>query len=286
MDAMATLAPAGRRLGDLALQTACHPVGGLRSTARSARSAARLLAPAPHPLSELLVGRSIGRRYEVLDLDPAGLRGAGAATGATVNDLFVAGVLGGLARYHEHHATHVERLRVLMPVNVRRPGHGEGGNHFVPARFALALGGGPAERLREVHRVTETWKHAPGLALSDVLAAALDRLPPPLVGALWGTMLKGDDFVATNVPGPTFETYLAGARVERFYAFAPPSGAALNVALVTPAGRACVGISVDSAAVPDTAVLARCLASGFDEVLGLAGAPPGGALRVHEEVVS
>jgi hypothetical protein len=82
-------------------------------------------------------------------------------------------------------------------------------------------------------------------------------------------MLRGDDFCVTNVPGVPYETYLAGSRVDGFYAFAPPSGAALNVSLVTPAGRACVGISVDTAAIPDSPKLAASLEEGFAEIFGL-----------------
>ena len=83
-------------------------------------------------------------------------------------------------------------------------------------------------------------------------------------------MLKGDDFVVTNVPGPPFETYLAGAHVDRFYAFAPASGAAVNVALLTPAGEACVGVNIDTAAIADSDVLVRCLRAGCDEMFTLA----------------
>jgi diacylglycerol O-acyltransferase len=54
------------------------------------------------------------------------------------------------------------------------------------------------------------------------------------------------------------------------YGFAPTSGAALNVSLLTPADRACVGINIDTAAVPDGSVLTRCLREGFDEVCSLA----------------
>jgi WS/DGAT/MGAT family acyltransferase len=257
---------------DLARTAAGSPLGQLARARAGARSVARLLAPAGAPLSPIMTGRSIRRRFEVLDLDPGQLRQACRAGGATVNDVFVTGVLGGLGRYHREQGAPVDRLRVLMPVNVRSAAHADGGNHFVPARFVLPLPDDPARCLRQVHDIAGSWKHAPGLGMSDVLAAALDVLPPPLLSAVWGSMLKGDDFVTTNVPGPPFETYLAGARVDGFYAFAPPSGAALNVALVTPAGRACVGINLDAAAVPDPVLMTDCLRKGFDEVMGL-GAP-------------
>jgi hypothetical protein len=164
----------------------------------------------------------------------------------------------------------VENLRVLMPLNVRSASDTVGGNHFVPARFTLPAVADPADRLHLVHDIAGSWKHAPGLGLNNVFADVLDLLPASLTTALWGSMLKGDDFVVTNVPGPPFETYLGGAHVESIYGFAPTSGAALNVSLLTPAGRACVGINIDTAAVPDGSVLTRCLQEGIDEVCTLA----------------
>ena len=259
----------GRRVVRFAGRSATDPLGQLGRTVAGARSGARLLAPARRPMSGILTGRSVVRRYEILDLDTDRMHQVAAGADCTLNDVFVAGVVCGLRRYHVAHDAPVDGLRVLMPVNVRTGAHAAGGNHFVPARFVIPVADDPAEQLGLVHRLAASWKSAPGLALSDVLAAGLDRLPPQLVGAVWGSMLKGDDFVATNIPGPGFETYLAGGLVERFYAFSPPSGSALNVSLVTPAGRACVGVAADAAAVPDPAFLVDCLGLGFDDVLGL-----------------
>jgi WS/DGAT/MGAT family acyltransferase len=260
---------ASRRMLDAALRGAIDPVKGVRQARGAAESVVRLLAPAREPLSPLMVARSLGRRFEVLDLPSDLLHTASMATGGTLNDVFVTGILGGLRHYHHEHGVEVEQLRVLMPINVRNSSDHAAGNHFVPARFVLSTVEDPAERLGRVHRIAGSWKHAPGLGLSDVLAFGLDLLPPSLTTALWGSMLKGDDFVATNVPGPPFETYFSGAHVERFYAFAPCSGAAVNVALTTTGGCACVGMNLDTAAIPDGAVLARCLEEGFDEVLHL-----------------
>ena len=80
-------------------------------------------------------------------------------------------------------------------------------------------------------------------------------------------MLKAIDFVATNVPGLTQRSYLAGAEVVRQYAFAPPSGSAFSVALMSHVDQCCVGINADTAAVPDPEVLTVCLREGFEEVL-------------------
>jgi WS/DGAT/MGAT family acyltransferase len=263
---LARIVPASRRALEAAGRAAADPVAQVKRARATAESVGRLLAPAGRPLSPLMTTRSMGRRFEVVDLSGDLLHETAAASGVTMNDVFVAGILGGLHRYHRDHGFDTDQLRVLMPVNVRNGRDAAGGNHFVPARFVLPAGADPAECLRRVHSVAGSWKNAPGLGMSDVLAAALNVLPPAMTTVLWGSMLKGDDFVATNVPGPPFETYLSGAHVERLYAFAPTSGAALNVALVTPAGRACVGINLDTAAVPDGAALARCLEKGFHDV--------------------
>jgi len=267
----AAVAAPARRVAGVVARAVVDPVGQLELARDSARSVGRLLAPAGAPLSPLLTPRSVRRRYEVLDLDRKVLQELTAASHVTINDVFVSGVLLGMRRYHGAHGVALDRLRVLMPVNVRTALHPLGGNHFVPARFVLPVPADPERCLRKVHDVAGSWKAAPALGMSDVLAALLDLLPPPLVSRVWGSMLKGDDFVATNVPGPPFETYLAGARVEHFYAFAPPSGSALNVALVTPARRACIGVSLDAAAVPDPSTFVGCLREGFAEVLALGG---------------
>ncbi|HVC71490.1 MAG TPA: wax ester/triacylglycerol synthase domain-containing protein [Acidimicrobiales bacterium] len=266
----AELVPAWRRVLDATRHAAANPVAQINRTRAMAESVGRLLAPARRPFSPLMTARSLGRRFEVLDLSTDLLRQAAAVTGGTLNDVLLTGVLGGLRRYHLEHGIEVEQLRVLMPVNVRGDSDAVGGNHFVPARFALPVLADPVELLRRVHEIAGSWKHAPGLGMSNVLAGALDLLPAPLSSALWGSMLKGDDFVVTNVPGPPFETYLVGAHVEQLFGFAPASGAALNVALLTPAGRSCVGVTIDTAAIPDAALMRSCLQEGLDEVVHLA----------------
>ncbi len=264
----------GKLIG--AVRHACaHPLRQAAEVMATTTSAARLLAPAGKPISTLMGDRSFRRRVEVLDVDPRLLRTAATASGGTLNDVFVAAIVRGLVMYHQRHGVSIDRLRVLMPVNVRADGDPAGGNHFVPARFTVPAPSDPGACLRGVQCITASWKHAPGLGVSELLATGLDKLPRPVVSALWGSMLKGDDFCITNVPGPAFDTFLAGARVERMYAFAPPSGAALNVSLVTMADRACVGIIVDDAAVPDCSELASCLEAGFAELLRPLGSRSG-----------
>jgi diacylglycerol O-acyltransferase len=113
------------------------------------------------------------------------------------------------------------------------------------------------------------WRAEPALRLTSTLAGVLNRLPTATSTALFGGMLKCVDFVTSNVPGAPIPVYLGGSRVEGFYAFAPPSGSALNVTLVSHCDQCCIGIVTDTAAVPDPDVLVECLREGFAEIVAL-----------------
>jgi diacylglycerol O-acyltransferase / wax synthase len=126
----------------------------------------------------------------------------------------------------------------------------------------------PAERIREVGRLIRAWREEPSLRFSDTLAAGLNRLPPAAVTSVFGSMLKHVDFVATNVPGPPSPVYMAGAKLLRQYAFAPLTGAPINVALVSYGSLGCVGINADAGAIGDIAALGTAMRDGFAEVAG------------------
>ena len=251
-----------------------HPVRSLGQLAAVSTSVARLMAPAGKPISSIMTGRSFRRHVEVLEFDLTNLKSVAKAWGGTVNDVFVASVVRGLSLYHEQHGATSSGFRALMPVNVRGGGEDAGGNHFVPARFVIPVHTDVADCMAEVRRNAAQWKHAPGLGLSDVMATVLSALPAVVARNLWSSMLLGDDFCITNIPGPPFQAFLAGMGVEGIYAVSPPSGAALNVSLVSAADRACIAITVDVAAVPDSPKLAACIEDGFAEVCSARRADP------------
>ena len=130
-----------------------------------------------------------------------------------------------------------------------------GGNHFTPARFLVPLTiKDPSERIVAVGRLTREIRDEPAVQLTEALAGVLNQLPTTITTALFGSMLKGADFVTSNVPGAPFPIYSGGAALERMYAFAPLAGAAVNVTLLSNCGTCCIGVNVDSVAVPDSDV--------------------------------
>jgi WS/DGAT/MGAT family acyltransferase len=255
------------RLGTVGVAAVRRPGRSLRQGLTLLDDTRRLVEPTPTPLSPIMRGRGMERRFDLLPLDRGLLPRLTAAGGLTLNDAFVAGLLRGLSTYHHRHGARAERLRMVMPVSTRRPGDPVESNHFTPARFVLPADLPDARAyLDQIPDHLRRWKHSPSLAVSDTLAAGLDRLPGAVTVGAFALMLKGVDLVATNVPGPPTETYLAGARVEAIHAFAPPAGAAVNAALVTTAGRPSIGITTDTVAVPDPGTLAECIAEAFEEL--------------------
>lgn len=263
------------RVGSAYRHALTHPVATLRSAPQLARSVVKLLAPASHACSPLMRGRGMDRHLTTIDLPRQDLELTARAADATVNDAFLAAVIGGLARYHARHGLPVEQLRVTMPISTRRHGDGAGGNRFVPARFvAPAAIADPVERIHVLGQIVRRWRGEPALGLSSILAGGLQRLPGDVTTMLFGSMLKGVDVVATNVPGLTRRASIGGAEITRMFAFAPTAGAALNVALVSHVDRCCVGITVDSAAVADPDSVTACLREAFDEVVAIGRRSP------------
>lgn len=249
-----------------------HPLDAARRLGAGLASTARLLAPVSAPLSPIMSRRSLSAHFDTLVLSLPALKSAAKRVGGSLNDGFVAAVAGGLQRYHEHHRAPVDALRMTMPINVRDAATGDqAGNRFVPARLIVPMGiADPAARVRAVHALVSQERAEPALGLLDDVSGMLRRLPAPVYTALFGSMLKGVDFVTSNVPGPPVEVFVSGARIEAVFGFGPLSGAAANLTLFSYLDRLGLAVNTDRAAVPDPEVFVDCLQAGCGEVLALA----------------
>jgi WS/DGAT/MGAT family acyltransferase len=251
-----------------ALRTARHPLQTLDGTTKTIASIGRMVAPVSQTLSPIMAGRSLDRHLDILELGLSDLKAAARSAGATLNDGFMAGVVGGLRRYHERHSTVVNQLRVTLPVSVRLPTDPLGGNRISLLRFAVPVADpDPAARMVDLHRLCHAARQERAVPFSNGIAGVLNLLPPSLVGS----MVKHVDFVASDVTGFDARVYLAGAALERLGVFGPTLGTSLNVTLLSYNGTCSVGVNMDPAAIPDPDTMAGCLKDGFEEVLALAG---------------
>jgi diacylglycerol O-acyltransferase len=254
-----------------ALRSGRTPVRSALGAAENLRWSARLVAPVSEPLSPVMRSRSTNLVFRAFDVDLERLRDAGHRADGSLNDAFVAAVAAGLRRYHDANGAPVTSLRMTLPINIRSENDTAAGNRFTPVRFVVPLEpSDPATMVAAVSRLVHEWRDGPALGLTDALASIINALPTQVVTSIFASMLRNVDFVATNIPGIPIPVYLAGAKVNRQYAFAPPSGASVNVALVSHVGHCCIGVNIDPKAVPSPELLVSCLEEGFEEVLSLA----------------
>jgi hypothetical protein len=227
-----------------------------------------MLAPATSPLSPLMTDRSLSVRFDTIVAPLEEMKAAARRVEGKLNDAFIAAVAGGLRRYHDRHGVAVDALRMTMPINVRTDQTADvAGNQFAPARFPVPMTfEDPLERMRAMRELVLRQRAEPALALTEPLAGILYRLPTSVSTGVFGAMLRGVDFVATNVPGVPFPVFFAGARVEAQFAFAPMTGAAVNLALLSYVDELQIAINTDPAAVPDPEVFRACLLEGIDEI--------------------
>ncbi len=251
-----------------AANTVKDPLGTALAAANTVRSIGRTLAPATAPMSPIMTSRGMGRWLGSFDVTLDELKRAAKAAEGSINDAFVAAACGGLARYHARHGIDLDALRMTMPISIRHGGDATAGNQFAPARFPVPLAiADPIERMHAIRELVLDWRHEPALGLTGTLAGVLNRLPTQAMTAFFGGMLKCVDFVTSNVPGAPIPVYVAGAEVERFYAFGPPSGAGVNITLMSHVDQCCIGVVIDTAAVPDPETLMADLEAGFDEIV-------------------
>ena len=260
---------AAATMADAATGFMADPVGAGMHVLESAQSVGRMLRPATTPLSSIMTGRSLSVHFETMAVPLADTKAAGRKAGGKLNDAFVAAVAGGWMRYHERHGQPVPSLRMSMPISLRtEETKDDAGNQFAPARFDVPLTiHNPVARMKAIHALVDEARAEPALALTNPLANVLNRLPKEVTTGLFGAMLKGVDFITSNVPGAPFPLYLGGARVHSQFAFGPMAGAAANATLLSYVDELNIGFNTDPAAIGDPEVLMECMHEGFDEVL-------------------
>ncbi len=257
---------------DFVKEAVTDPIGVATSAGEMAASLSRMLAPASEPLSSVFGDRSLSVYFDLIDIPLDDLKKAGKVGRGTLNDAFVAGIAGGLRRYHERHGTIPDALRVNMPVNLRSPADtGKQGNAWVPARFPVPMNeADPAKRIQQLHPVLRQARTEPAAVLTDQVFRLLTMLPRSIATVVAGGLMKGTDFVATNVPGPPIPVYFAGSQILRMLPYAPKAGAAVNCALMSYNGVAQVGVNIDTMSVPNPPELVADLRAGLQEIAALA----------------
>ena len=266
-----TLPSVAGRLLSSGARAVTHPASAAASALQFAGSLRRTGAPPPVPGSPLFRGRTATSwRFGVLDCQLADLKAAARKAGGSVNDAYIAAVLGGMRRYHRRHGVELDEMPMAMPVSLRKSDDPMGGNKWAGAMFAAPVGvEDPQERIATLRGIVLSLRVEPALDTFSLLAPVLNRMPS-VVGAAVARIAGAADLSASNFPGAPYETYMAGAKVERAYPFGPLPGVAVMAAMESYAGTCCFGLTIDGSVVHDPKVLVDCMRDGLAEVLAVA----------------
>lgn len=264
-------APGGaRKIADFLVDSVRQPGEMMRSARRFMESLGRVVSAPDVEGSPLLYKRSLSWHFMALDIRFADLRAAAKEAGGTINDAFLAALLGAFRMYHAKLGYSIKEMPIAIPISVRREDDDEGGNKFAGARFAAPVGiADPRVRIKALGELVRAARQEPAIDGMALIAPALARLPEALLGSLAGRLTKANDLQASNVPGFREELFIAGARIERLYGFGPLPGCATMITLVTHGEFCCIAANVDRAAITDTELFGQCLEEGFAEVLSL-----------------
>jgi WS/DGAT/MGAT family acyltransferase len=256
---------AGRFAGD--------PIGTTSGAVKFAMSLRRVLTPPDTLHSPALAGAGSGYRLDTFDVPFDELKAAGRAGGGSVNDAFLAALLGGVRRYHEKLSLTVDFMPVAIPVSLRTDADPMGANKFAGARFVAPVGEpDPATRIAAIHAFVKEARMEPALGFLDLIAPVLSRLPGIVLTRIAGEMTGLSDLQASNLGAIGRPMYLAGARVTRVYPMGPRPGIPAMVAMLTYDETCCIAVNFDPDAIADATGFSTCLREGFDEVLALAAA--------------
>jgi diacylglycerol O-acyltransferase len=246
------------------------PVTRLGSAIDYAFSGARVIGPVADP-SPVLRRRSLASRSEAIDIVFGDLHRAAKSAGGSINDAYLAGVCGALRLYHEAKGIPIDTLPMAVPVNLRSEADPAGGNRFAGVNLAAPIGlQNPEVRIKNIRTQMTSKREERAIDMVGAIAPVVSLLPDSVLEAMAGSIVNSD-VQASNVPVYAGDTFIAGAKILRQYGIGPLPGVAMMVVLISRAGYCTITTRYDRAAITDPELWARCLVSGFDEVLALGG---------------
>ena len=267
-----------------AVDTARVAVGDLAAAAeRVAGVAGGLLSSVslitrPAPTSPLNVPIGEQRRFGMAATELDDYKRVRKAHGGTVNDVVLATVSGALRTWlltRGEAVTPTTTVRAMVPLSVRADGErGQLGNRVSSYFVDLPVGEGNAVmRLHQVSFAMRGHKESGQSVGADALVQLSGFAPPTIhsLGARVASSITRRVFnlVVTNVPGPQFPLYAAGAKMLQMYPVVPlAKGQALSIGLTSYDGGVYYGLNADRDAMPDVDVLAQCLEESLAELVG------------------
>jgi WS/DGAT/MGAT family acyltransferase len=237
------------------------------------------------PKTFLNVAVTPHRRFAMAEVPLSDIKLIKNALGGTVNDVVLAVCAGALRNWLADHGERPEQDLVgFVPISVRTEDQkGAMGNRVSGMLVGLATSvKDPVERLRTIHDATKDAKDQEKAISAEVLTDWTEFAAPALAAraARLASSLRVLDrlnnavfnLVISNVPGPDFPLYSAGARVLGVWPMGPISdGAALNITVMSYLGTVNFGLVASREVAPDLEALAHYIGEATEELLKAAG---------------
>lgn len=241
----------------------------------NAFAAARLLLRSNDPIT--LFKGSLGVSKRAAWSRPLPLKDVKAIkniTGATINDVLVSALSGGLRRYMIARGEPVEGIefRAGVPINMRTPEEmGTLGNKFGLLFLTLPVNiGDPLDRLAVVHERMGELKNSKEGSVGLMVLSGLGMTPNEIQDEIVSLFAAKITSVLTNVPGPPMPLYLAGSKIDGIMFWVPQSGrVGLGISILSYANKVYVGVATDSGLVPDPDRIIEGFYKEFDDLLEL-----------------
>jgi WS/DGAT/MGAT family acyltransferase len=204
------------------------------------------------------------------------------AFGATVNDVVLAVLSGAFRRYLDERDELPDKpLVAVIPTSVRSSDEKQLGNRVSAMFTQLSTDlGDPLERLKAVQSTMSGAKQVHEDIGGNTLEEWAELAAPAMLarGARLYSQLRLADrhppihnLVVSNVPGPQFPLFMAGARIVDLYPMGPVfDGAGLNVTALSYQDRVDIGFMACREAVPDLWRLASEVPEALAELVKLA----------------
>ena len=265
-----------------AIDTARAAVGDARATAGKVSNVASgvlssvvsLARPAPSSPLNVPIGEQ--RRFGMAATDLEDYKRVRKVHGGTINDVVLATVAGALRSWlltRGESVTSATSIRAMVPVSVRAEGQ-EMGNRVSSYFVDLPVGeGNPVMRLHQVSFAMRGHKESGQSVGADALVQ-MSGFAPPTIHSLGARVASSFtrrlfNLVVTNVPGPQFPLYAAGARMLSMYPVVPlAKGQAVSCGLTSYDGGVFYGLNADRDAMPDIDVLATLIEESLAELVG------------------
>jgi WS/DGAT/MGAT family acyltransferase len=238
--------------------------------------------PAPFAAPRTSLNRAITprRKFAFTQIPLADVKAVKNGLGGTVNDVVLGLCAGALRGYLEAQGERPDGpLVAMVPISVRTEDlRGTMGNQVSQMLVSLATDiEDPVERLHAISAGTKHAKDQEKAIGAETLMNWAEFAAPAIAARaarLYSNMKLADrhrplfNVTISNVPGPDFPLYSAGARMVAMYPLGPiADGGGLNITVMSYMGKLCFGLVACRETVPDVWSIAAGLQGSLDEFL-------------------